>query len=174
MKGFIQATILVAVLAFTAAVSANEAAVQMNLIDEQGIGKSIGTVTLSQTPQGLKLTPALSGLTPGFHGFHVHEKPNCAPGIKDGKKQAGIAAGGHYDPAGTGKHEGPQGKGHLGDLPALTVGQDGKSSTPVIAPRLKLSDIKGRSLMVHAGGDNYTDVPELGGGGARMACGVIK
>ena len=175
MKGFIQAGTLVIVLAFAAVASADEAVVQMNLIDEQGIGKAIGTVTLSDTTTGLKLTPALSGLTPGFHGFHVHDKPDCGPGVKDGKTQAGIAAGGHYDPAGTGKHEGPEGKGHLGDLPALTVGQDGKSSTSVLAPRLKLSDIKGRSLMIHAGGDNYSDVPApLGGGGGRVACGVIK
>ncbi len=175
MKEFILTGSLVIVLAFAAVVSADEAIVQMNLINEQGIGKAIGTVTLSDTTTGLKLTPALSGLTPGFHGFHVHENPDCGAGVKDGKIQAGIAAGGHYDPAGTGRHEGPEGKGHLGDLPALTVGQDGKSSTPVLAPRLKLSDIKNRSLMIHAGGDNYSDVPApLGGGGGRVACGVIK
>jgi Cu-Zn family superoxide dismutase len=46
---------------------------------------------------------------------------------------------------------------------------------PLLAPRLKLADIKGRSLMIHAGGDNYSDTPApLGGGGARAACGVVK
>jgi Cu-Zn family superoxide dismutase len=95
--------------------------------------------------------------------------------MKDGKPVAGLAAGGHYDPAGTGKHEGPYGNGHLGDLPPLYVGPDGRATQPVLAPRLKLSDLKGRSLMIHAGGDNYSDKPEpLGGGGARVACGVVK
>jgi Cu-Zn family superoxide dismutase len=61
------------------------------------------------------------------------------------------------------------------DLPALTKGKDGKATTPVIAPRLKVADVKGRSLMIHTGGDNYSDNPAaLGGGGARVACGVIK
>lgn len=174
MKRYVQAGIFFVVLAYAAVASADEAVVQMSLINEQGIGKAIGTVTLADTATGLKLMPALSGLTPGVHGFHVHEKPDCAPGVKDGKTQAGIAAGGHYDPDKTGKHEGPQGKGHLGDLPALSVGKDGKSATPVYAPRLKLSDIKGRSLMIHAGGDNYKDSPPLGGGGGRVACGLIK
>jgi Cu-Zn family superoxide dismutase len=47
--------------------------------------------------------------------------------------------------------------------------------TAVIAPNLKLADVKGRAIMIHAGGDNYSDQPApLGGGGARIACGVIK
>ena len=175
MKKYFQAAALLIMLASAGSAAAAEAVVQMNLINEQGVGKAIGTVALSDTTTGLKLTPALSGLTPGFHGFHIHEKPDCGPGIKDGKTQAGIAAGGHYDPAKTGKHEGPQGKGHLGDLPYLTVGKDGKASIVLLAPRLKLSDIKGRSLMIHAGEDNYKDEPApLGGGGGRVACGVIK
>jgi Cu-Zn family superoxide dismutase len=87
---------------------------------------------------------------------------------------AGLAAGGHYDPASTGKHEGPYASGHLGDLPALFVGADGKAATPVLAPRVKVSEIKRHSVMIHAGGDNYSDQPEkLGGGGARIACGVV-
>jgi len=88
---------------------------------------------------------------------------------------AALAAGGHYDPLQTNKHEGPYGNGHLGDLPALYADQDGKASLPIVAPRLKTTDVRGRSLMIHAGGDNYADVPEkLGGGGSRMACGVIE
>jgi len=166
---------IVALLVLAGSASAEQVVVQMNLISDQGVGASIGTVTLTDTPQGLKLAPALSGLTPGNHGFHVHEKPECAAGLKDGKPAPGFAAGGHYDPASAGKHEGPAGKGHLGDLPFLTVAADGKATGAVVAPRLKTGDLKGRSLMIHAGGDNYADVPEkLGGGGGRIACGVIK
>lgn len=175
MNKLIHATAFMIVLTFASLASADDAVVQMNLIDEKGIGKAIGNVNISDSPQGLKLTPDLSNLTPGIHGFHIHEKPACGPGVKDGKTQAGIAAGGHYDPAATSKHEGPEGSGHLGDLPALTVGKDGKATTPVTAPRLKVSDVKGRSLMIHAGGDNYADAPSpLGGGGGRVACGLIK
>ena len=162
-------------LAFAAVAAAGEAVIQMNLVSDQGVGKTIGSVSLMDTPGGLKLTPALDGLQPGIHGFHVHEKPDCGIVVKDGKSMPGFAAGGHYDPAKTGKHEGPNGKGHMGDLPALTVGSDGKATTPVVAPRLKVSDVVGLSLMIHAGGDNYSDAPApLGGGGARVACGVIK
>ena len=85
-----------------------------------------------------------------------------------------FAAGGHLDPQGTKKHGEPWGDGHLGDLPPLHVGVDGNATAPVLGPRLKLADVKNRSLMVHAGGDNHADHPApLGGGGARMACGVI-
>jgi Cu-Zn family superoxide dismutase len=156
-------------------VFAADAVVTMNLVNEQGVGKSIGTITISEGPTGLVFTPKLTDLAPGLHGFHVHQNADCAAGMKDGKTVPGLAAGGHYDPANSGKHEGPQGKGHLGDLPALTVGADGTATAAVVAPRLKMADMKGRSLMVHAGGDNYADQPApLGGGGARIACGTIK
>ncbi len=163
-------TLLVALPVF-----ASDVVISMNLVNEQGIGKGIGTITISEGSAGLVFTPQLTDLTPGVHGFHVHQNPDCAAGTKEGKQVPGLAAGGHYDPANTTKHEGPHGKGHLGDLPALTVGADGKAVTAVIAPRLKMADVKGRSLMIHAGGDNYADQPApLGGGGARVACGVIK
>jgi len=148
--------------------------VPMNLVDENGIGAPIGNVTISETQYGLVFTPDLAGLPPGLHGFHVHEKPSCAPGEKDGKKAAALAAGPHYDPKGAGKHSLPWGDGHLGDLPALYVDADGKATYPVLAPRLKALDVHGRSLMMHLGGDNHADHPApLGGGGARLACGVI-
>ena len=175
MRTTVYVFMIAALLVLAGSASAEQIVVQMNLISDQGVGASIGTVTLTDTPQGLKLAPALSGLMPGNHGFHIHENPECATGVKDGKPTPGLAAGGHYDPASAGKHEGPVGKGHLGDLPVLTVGADGKATETVVAPRLKTGDVKGRSLMIHAGGDNYADVPEkLGGGGGRIACGVIK
>jgi Cu-Zn family superoxide dismutase len=105
----------------------------------------------------------------------VHQNASCEPGEKEGKKAAAIAAGDHLDPAKAGKHEGPYGMGHLGDLPALYVDASGKAALPVLAPHVKLADFKGHALMVHAGGDNYSDSPEkLGGGGARIACGTIQ
>jgi Cu-Zn family superoxide dismutase len=171
----ISVLLVISVLMIIGFVYADDMVVQMNLLTVQGAGKGIGTVTIKDTQFGLLLVPELAGLTPGLHGFHVHQNADCATGMKDNKPIAGLAAGGHYDPEGTAKHEGPYGKGHLGDLPALYVGTDGNATLPVLAPRLKMVDLKGRSLMIHAGGDNYSDVPApLGGGGARMACGVIK
>jgi Cu-Zn family superoxide dismutase len=169
------AVLAAAAIVFTGTASAADLVVPMNLVDEQGIGKAIGTVTISEGPSGLVFTPALSDLPPGVHGFHVHQNADCSAGEKDGKKVPGLAAGGHYDPAATAKHEGPSGAGHLGDLPALTVGADGTAALPVSAPRLRLVDVAGRSLMIHAGGDTFSDLPApLGGGGARLACGAIK
>jgi Cu-Zn family superoxide dismutase len=60
-------------------------------------------------------------------------------------------------------------------LPALYVESSGTANNPVLAPRLKLADVKGKALMVHAGGDNHADHPApLGGGGARIVCGIIE
>jgi Cu/Zn superoxide dismutase len=55
------------------------------------------------------------------------------------------------------------------------VDSNGNAKTTLIAPRLKLADIQGLAVMIHAGGDNYSDLPKpLGGGGERIACGVIQ
>lgn len=129
--------------------------------------KSLGTVTFSDTQYGLLITPNLHHLSPGLHGFHIHVNPSCADG--------GMAAGGHLDPQKTDKHAGPySATGHLGDLPALYVDSNGQADHPELAPRLKVSDIKHHSLMIHEGGDNYSDQPPMGGGGKRIACGVIE
>lgn len=148
--------------------------VKMNFVDANGVGASAGTVTVTESKYGLVFTPDLAGLPAGLHGFHVHENPSCLPGEKDGTKVPALAAGGHYDPQKTNQHGFPWGEGHLGDLPPLYVNADGVANQPVLAPRLKLGDLAGHSLMVHAGGDNHSDHPAaLGGGGVRMVCGVI-
>ena len=164
--------VIVALSLYSAAQA--DTGVRMHLVDENGVGKDIGQVTISQTLYGLVLSPALAGLPPGLHGFHMHENPSCGPRESEGKKVPALAAGGHYDPAGSQRHGSPWGDGHLGDLPALYVDANGNAQQPVLAPRLKMSDLKGRSLMLHAGGDNYADQPApMGGGGGRLACGVI-
>lgn len=167
--------VLVGIFMMYAVASAGELIFHMYKVNAEGVGEEIGTVAAADSPYGLVLTPALRGLPPGIHGFHVHQGGDCGAAEKDGKKVPGLAAGGHYDPANTGRHDGPYGQGHLGDLPVLIVGENGASTLPVLAPRLKASDLEGRSLMIHAGGDNYSDQPEkLGGGGARIACGVAR
>ncbi len=149
------------------------ATLTIHAISADGVGKPIGTIRAEDSKEGLLLTAALKGLSPGEHGFHVHENPSCAPKEKDGKPVAGLAAGGHYDPAKTGTHGGPAAYGHLGDLPALSVDAKGNANVRITARRLKLADLKGRSIMIHEGGDNYADSPKpLGGGGGRIACGV--
>lgn len=142
--------------------------VKIELLEADGKTKSIGTITFENTSHGLLSTPKLEELPPGVHGFHVHTNPSCADN--------GMAAGGHYDPAKTDKHLGPyNNQGHLGDMPVLIVDESGNATLPVLAPRLKESDLTGRAIMIHAGGDNYSDQPnKLGGGGARLACGVAK
>ncbi|MDJ0674747.1 MAG: superoxide dismutase [Cu-Zn] SodC [Calothrix sp. MO_167.B42] len=147
----------------------------IHLVDNHGTGREIGTVKLQNTRFGLLLTPDLEELEPGVHGFHVHENPSCEPADRNGQKVAALAAGGHFDPRGTGKHEGPYGRGHLGDLPPLFVIDEGTATIPVLAPRLRVRKVRNRSFIIHMNGDNFSDTPEpLGGGGARVACGVIR
>lgn len=171
MKTILLATLLSLALPVLAA----EQIVVIRAIDANGTGSIIGTVKLSDTEKGLVIDPDLGNLSAGIHGFHVHENPSCEAGEKDGKKVAGLAAGGHFDPNKTGQHAGPEGHGHHGDLPPLSVSPQGEAVKLMLAPRLKLSDIHGRALMIHEGGDNLSDDPKpLGGGGARIACGVIE
>lgn len=172
MKKMLIATLL---LGCTSEAYAASEEVTLYQVTAQGIGAELGKVTLSETSYGLQFAPALSGLKPGLHGFHVHAKGSCEPGEAEGKIVAAGAAGGHLDPHNTRKHLGPYADGHLGDLPALYVNEQGNADYPVLAPRIKsLSEIKGKALMVHVGGDNHADHPQpLGGGGARFACGVI-
>ena len=168
------AAALVACLPVTAALAA-PASVTLKVATPQGEAGPVGTVTMEDTKYGLVFTPKLTGLPPGLHGFHVHANPSCAAADKDGKPSPAEAAGGHFDPKKSGKHGEPWGDGPLGDLPPLFVNAEGEATQPVLAPRLKLADVKGHALMVHAGGDNHADHPApLGGGGARIACGVIQ
>jgi Cu-Zn family superoxide dismutase len=150
--------------------------VTVNKIDESGVGAAIGTLKLEDTNVGLRITPDLSGLPPGDHGFHIHANADCGPGEQSGTKVAGLAAGGHFDPMKTGKHLGPEStEGHKGDLPVLAVDANGRATQAVTAPHLTVAEVQGHAIMVHAGGDNYSDTPApLGGGGARIACAVVK
>lgn len=161
-------------IAFAGASHAATKVATVNAIDATGVKAAIGTIAFRDSRQGLVVEPKLKGLPAGLRGFHIHENASCDPSTQNDQAVAGLGAGGHYDAASVKKHEGPHGEGHLGDLPALMVDPDGSAVLPVLAKRLKAKDLAGRAVIIHAGGDNYTDAPALGGGGARIACGIIK
>jgi len=144
-------------------------------VSPSGIHERVGEVTMTDTTAALLIRLRLWTVAPGPHGLHVHEGCSCAPGPnKDGKIIAAGGAGGHYDPERTGRHLGPYRRGHLGDLPRVVVPATGTVDTFLYAPRPRARDFAGRVLIVHAGGDNYSDQPKpLGGGGERIACGVL-
>jgi Cu-Zn family superoxide dismutase len=169
------ATLAVGASLLAAPALAASVKVPMTLVTAQGTGASVGDVTLADGPKGVTLAVDLHGLPPGQHGFHLHANPSCAPGAgADGKVVAAGAAGAHLDPGHTNMHMGPEGAGHLGDLPRIDVGADGTARESLTAPRIKsVAEFSGHALMIHAGGDTYSDTPPLGGGGARLACGVI-
>src|SRR5262249_6163846 len=133
-----------------ATVALADTTVSMNMTADNGQGESAGTVLIRETKYGLLLTPHLHGLTPGAHGFHIHQNPSC--------DKNGMSAGSHFDPDNTGKHLGPYNDdGHYGDLPVLYVNSDGTATTPILAPRLHyISEISHHALMIHNAGDNYS------------------
>jgi Cu-Zn family superoxide dismutase len=160
--------------------SAEELTVDIYEVFNEAVGEQIGTIRLADGDSGLVIEAHLEGLSAGPHGFHLHQNDSCEPAPnKDGQPTAALAAGGHYDPQSTGKHLGPGGGGHKGDLPVLMVLPDeAQGSAPfqrvMVAPQLTLADARGRALVIHAAGDNFRDEPKpLGGGGARVACGVV-
>jgi len=119
------------------------------------------------------------GLTPGRHGMHVHENGSC-DALRDttGKATPFGAAGGHFDPAETKSHKGPSALGHAGDLPNLGATDAGHARSTFYTDRLSVrssasNNIVGRTLIVHANEDNYTDEPPNGGSGGRVLCGEI-
>lgn len=174
MKKLLLSAAALAVCA-TAALAATQT-VQVSAISEIGPTDPVGSITFEDSRKGLVVKTDLFGLPPGPHGFHVHQNPSCQGAMRESIAEPGGAAGGHYDPKGTGKHLGPGSKaGHAGDLPLIAVDASGKSKQTLLAPNLKLAEIKNRAIIIHEGGDNYADQPQpLGGGGRRIACGIVN
>ena len=142
MRRCLFAALVALSLLFPSDAWASSVDVVLHRIDAEGIGETIGTVTASDTDQGLVITPNLQGLSAGEYGFHLHSNGSCDPGRNaDGVSIAGLKAGGHWDPDETGTHEGPFGQGHRGDLSRLVVEADASTITAVVAPRLVADDL---------------------------------
>ena len=128
-----------------------------------------GTVTFTQKGDKVGIEAKVSGLTPGGHGFHIHEKGDCSSGD-------GMSAGGHFNP--TGKLHGNPGvpDHHTGDLTMLVADASGNASLSMEFGAMTIgsgaTDIVGKAVIVHKDPDDYTTQP-TGNSGARVACGVI-
>lgn len=149
-------------------------------------GEEVGTVDLVDDGELVHVTVNAEGLTPGFHGFHLHAVPECHPDAEDGPF---TTAEGHWS---LGDEEHGE---HAGDLPPLFVAEDGTSEASFVTDRFTMADVEsngGVAVMVHAGPDNLANVPDrytaeggegsgpdedtlaTGDAGDRAACGVLQ
>ncbi len=141
-------------------------------------GNEIGEVRMSETRFGtVDVEARMRGLEPGFHGFHVHTVGTCeAPDFMSAEGHVGEAEGEDHD-------------GHTGDMSSLLVKRNGTGTLRVTTDRFDLDDLRdddGSAVMVHAGADNFANIPEryapggpdedtreTGDSGGRVACGEI-
>jgi superoxide dismutase, Cu-Zn family len=140
-------------------------------------GGHVGNAVLTTTNGGVQVDITVHGLTPGFHGFHVH-----SIGVCDGTTGF-TSAGGHFNPGGD------QHPHHAADFPVLLVQEDGIGEAHFYTDRFAVGDLfdaDGSALIIHAGPDNYANVPTryaaggpdattlgTGDAGGRAACGLI-
>lgn len=127
-----------------------------------------GKVTFTQTPKGVLVEGTIEGLTPGLHGFHVHEFGDCS-------SDDAMSAGGHFNPTNQ-PHAGPHAdKRHVGDLGNIEANDKGVAKIDLVDTAITFSgatSIIGRGLIVHAKADDLKSAP-AGAAGDRVACGVI-
>lgn len=127
-----------------------------------------GIVWFETVEGGIKVTAHVSGLSPGHHGFHIHEYGDCTA-------DNATSAGGHFNPTNM-PHSGPSaGKRHIGDLGNIEADKNGNAHLEVVDPLLSFSgpnSIIGRGVIVHEKADDLKTQP-TGDAGGRLACGVI-
>jgi len=134
-----------------------------------------GWVKFTQTDAGVNVVADVTGLTPGKHGFHIHEWGDISDAAK------GLATGGHYDPEGTHHHAlidithpelAPHHAGDMGNLDADATGHAHLEITIAGITLMGPKDpIVGRAVIVHAGEDNGGQ--PTGNAGARVGQAVI-
>ncbi|MFD2531492.1 superoxide dismutase family protein [Gracilimonas halophila] len=124
-----------------------------------------GSVTFTDTENGVAVSGNFEGLTPGNHGFHIHEFGDC-------RADDGTSAGGHFNPGGNDHGAPTDMERHMGDLGNLEVGEDGSGTLEYTDSNVSLEQILGRGIIIHAGEDDLESQP-TGAAGSRVACGVI-
>jgi superoxide dismutase, Cu-Zn family len=148
-------------------------AAHADIVNSQGA--KIGSAKITSTTKGVQIAVAVSELTPGEHGIHIHTVGKC-------EGPAFTTAGGHFNPTSAhhGIHNAQNPNPHLGDLPNLVVDENGKGKASFSVEGVTLDDGAnslfhegGTSIVVHAKADDLMSDPS-GNSGDRMACGVIE
>ena len=128
-----------------------------------------GEVRFTPIPGGVRVEAQATGLTPGEHGFHVHEVGDCSA-------PDGTSAKGHFNPTGSHHGNAAMGEHHAGDIPNLVADGSGVARQRVDVLGMSLegpNSIVGRAIVIHADPDDYKSQP-AGNSGKRVACGVIR
>ncbi|MGZ8178400.1 superoxide dismutase[Cu-Zn] [Williamsia sp. SKLECPSW1] len=147
-------------------------------------GSQVGTATFTSAgSDAVRVDVTVtSGVTPGFHGMHIHSVGKCennsvAP--TGGAPGAFLSAGGHL------QVDGRTGHPASGDLVSIMVDGNGRGETVTTTDAVTLADIQGKSIIIHSGPDNFANIPTryapapdsetlaTGDAGSRVACGVI-
>jgi Cu-Zn family superoxide dismutase len=128
-----------------------------------------GTVTFTEVDDGVQVRAEIGGLTPGNHGFHIHEFGDCSAAD-------GTSAGAHFNPTHQ-PHAGPDApERHVGDMGNVLADSSGKATLEYVDHQISLTNdqrsVIGRSVVVHAKPDDLKSQP-AGDSGTRIACGVI-
>lgn len=130
--------------------------------------RAVGVVTFIATDKGVRVVADVEGLTPGSHGFHIHEYGVC--------QGDGSSAGAHFNPDNN-KHGSPTDTDrHSGDLGNLIADELGNAHYERIDSKITLSgpnSIVGRSVIVHENIDDFVTQPS-GNAGGRISCGIIE
>ena len=138
-------------------------------------GARMGRAVLTQGPTGLLIRVEAEGLTPGWHGVHIHATGQCdAPFTSAG---AHVNHGDPKAPHGLLNAEGPDD----GDLPNIFADASGQVRAELFTSRARIADdgpgqwlwdADGSALVIHANADDHASQP-IGGAGDRVACGVM-
>ncbi len=132
-------------------------------------GNSVrGTVTYEAVENGVRVLADISGLTPGKHGFHIHEFGDCS-------SDDGSSAGGHFNPGGKSHGSPAADPRHAGDMGNIEADKNGHAKLDYVDHVMTLSgdhSILGHAVIVHEKEDDLKTQP-TGNAGARVACGVI-
>src|SRR5947209_10641130 len=157
-------------LAFAVATHAGETAKAVATLQPTKGNTVTGTVSFTKVQGGVKVVADLTGLTPGEHGFHIHEKGDCSdPEAK--------SAGGHFNPGGM-PHAGPkETKRHAGDFGNIEIKADGTGDLDMTSDMLTVkpgpNSVVGRAVVFHEKADDLKTQP-TGNAGGRFGCGVIQ
>lgn len=189
---FIALVVLVAGSAMSAHAGIRSSAPEAKATLRDASGAVVGKVWLQEEGGKISVRAVVSGFAPGFHGFHIHAVGTCDPSIPAGQTSPFTSAGGHLSLVPGATHG-----MHSGDQPVLLVNADGTAWARFQSDRYTITDLfdaDGSAFIVHAGSDNYANIPTrylsstpivpgqagpdaatlaTGDAGSRVACGVI-